>query len=911
MYCHVTMISFAIAILLISIVRFTTSQPTINWPINSQLPPVARVDEPFSYVFSRYTFRSDSNISYSLGDAPEWLSIDSENRRLYGIPTNDSIPGGDVVGQTIEIIAQDDSGSTKLGSTLVISRNKSPAIKIPLLEQIEDFGDYSPPSSLTSYHSTEISFTFDSDTFEHEPNMINYYATSGDGSPLPAWMRFDAGSLTFSGRTPPLESLIQPPHTFDFELVASDIVGFSSVSIAFSVVVGRHKLSSDSPAIAMNTTRGKKLVYRGLADSIKLDNKPVDIDKINISTDDLPEWLSLDEKTWEIEGTPGKGDHSTNFTITLRDSYQDTLNIYATVNVSTALFRSTFDSIDIEAGQDVNIDLEPYFWDPNDIDIDISVAPKQNWLKLDEFNITGKAPVSASQDFNISVTASSTNSDDKETEVLRVNILRFEPTSSPTTEFRTLSTSASTSTSAAPTETSSGHDIELADNDEGLTTGTLLLAILLPLLVVVFLLMLLVCCLLRRRRKRQTYISSKFRNKISGPVLESLRVNGGTPAMQEANKVSSIGVAGHQSRRLLRTLHSEVDSETLVMTSPTLGFMVTPQIPSMFVAEDSNTSFSRSNSISNSDDGRRSWVTVEETAAAIRRQSRGSLRSQRSDTTLSESTHQLIPPPVLLSDARGRSFRGGVDPTVPSLNGLPSIHSQRAVFQQGSDYYTSGNDSSLAFASSHQSSPRLLTGAFPAHVPGAESNTAATDGEGPSIAGAQSMPMLRRPEVVRMSSQQLLGEDGRPGSRAWYELNAPRGIFTEPSFGSRENWRVYDAQGDATNMSYHQLVDESPFHPLRPSTAMSSTRNGAQPGERASSDLTSPSQWGDAQNSIRGSLASLRQGLGHSMSKMSRLSVDPLSVPGSRNVRPAGSSSTNWKREDSGRKSDGGSYAFL
>jgi axial budding pattern protein 2 len=869
------------------------------------------VDEPFSYVFSRYTFNSDSNISYSLGDAPEWLSIDSERRRLYGIPTNDSIPGGDVVGQTIEVIARDDSGSTTLSSTLVISRNKSPSIRIPLLEQIEGFGDYSPPSSLTSYPSTDISFTFDSETFEHQPNMINYYATSGDGSPLPAWMRFDASSLTFNGKTPSLESLIQPPQTFDFELVASDIVGFSAVSVAFSVVVGRHRLSSDDPIIAMNTTRGRKLVYRGLADNIKLDNKPVDTEKIEISTDGLPKWLSLDDNTWDIEGTPGKGDHSTNFTITLRDPYQDTLNIYATVNVSTALFRSTFDSIEIEAGQDVNIDLEPYFWDPDDIDLDISITPNKDWLKLDGFNITGKAPASASQDFRISVTASSKTSDDAETEVLEVNVLQFEPTSSSTTRLRTSSTYSSTSTSVAPTETSSGPDVQLADSDGGLTTGTLLLVILLPLLVVVFLSMLLICCLLRRRRKQQTYLSSKFRNKISGPVLESLRVNGGTAAMQEANKFSSIGGAGQQPRRPFRTPHSEVDSETLVMTSPTLGFMVTPQVPSMFVAEDSNTSFSRSNSTSNSEDGRRSWVTVEGPAMATRRQSRTSSRSQRSDTTLSESTHQLIPPPVLLSDVRARSFRGDVDPTVPSLNGYPSIHSQRAVFQQGSDYYTSANDSSLAFASSHQSSPRLLTGGFSAHAPGARRNAATADGEGPSIEAAQSMPVLRRPELVRLSSQQLLGEDSRPSSRAWYDLDIPRGLFTDPSFGSRENWRVYDAQGDTTNMSYHQLVDESPFHPLRSSTAMSFNRDGAQHGQRASSELISPSQWGDAQDSIRGSLASLRQGLGHSMSKLSRLSVDPLVVPGSRNSKPVGSSSTNWTREDSSRKSEGGSYAFL
>ncbi|KAM0343162.1 hypothetical protein ACHAPU_008911, partial [Fusarium lateritium] len=774
------MASFIIPVLLLINVQLTSSQPIISYPINSQLPPVARVNEPFSYIFSRYTFQSDLSISYSLGSAPKWLSIDSEGRRLYGTPTDDIVRNGDVIGQTVEVIARDNSGSTLLSCTLVVSSNKSPSVNIPLLDQIQEFGDYSPPSSLISYASTELSFTFDPDTFEHQPNMINYYATSGDGSPLPAWMRFDTGSMTFSGETPPFESLIQHPQKFDFKLVASDIVGFSAVSIAFSVTVGRHKLSADNPNITMNTTRGNKLVYRGLADSIKLDSKPIEIENIDISTKGMPDWLSLDEKTWNIEGTPEKSDHSTNFTIMLRDSYQDTLSIYATVNVSTALYRSTFDDLEIEAGKDVNIDLRSYFWEPDDIDLRVAIKPDKKWLKLDGFNLTGKTPKSASGDLKIFVTASSKTSEDTEIEVLDVSVIPFESTYSTTIQSRTLSVSTGTYTSAAPTESSSNPKVQLADSDGGLKTGTLLLAILLPLLVVVFLSMLLICCLVRRHRKRQTYISSKFRNKISGPVLESLRVNGGSSAMQGAEKVANIGATGQHHHQPGGTLpRSEVDSGTLVMMSPTLGFMATPQVPPGFIAEDPNTSLSWSNSVSNSDDGRRSWVTVEGAATATKRQNRTSLGSHRSGTTLSESTYQLIPPPVLFSDARPRSFRGGIDPTVPLPIGLPSIQSQRAVFQQGSDYYTSGNESSLQFPSSHQSSPRLMTG-FP--IPAVDVRP--TDSHGPSMEGTQSLPVLRRPELVRLSSQQLLGEDSRPSSRAWYDFEAPRGLFNDPSFGS-------------------------------------------------------------------------------------------------------------------------------
>ncbi|KAH7266220.1 hypothetical protein B0J15DRAFT_241298 [Fusarium solani] len=905
------MLSFVILASLLLAAQFASGQPTVNFPINSQLPPVARVDEPFSYSFSRYTFRSDFNLSYSLGDAPKWLSIDDEGQ-LYGTPTDDTVPEGDVVGQQVEIIADDGTGSASLTATLVVSRSKGPSIKIPLSDQIGGFGDYSAPSSLISYPSTEFSFSFDPGTFDHQPNMINYYATSGDSSPLPAWMRFDAGSLTFSGETPPFESLIQPPQTFDFDLVASDIVGFSAVSMSFSITVGRHKLSADNPTITLNATRGKKLQYEGLEDSVKLDNKPVDKSDVEVSVDNMPEWLSLDEETWKIEGTPKEGDHSTNFTINLRDSYQDTLAIDAVVNVATALFRSTFDDIGIRAGKEANIDLEPYFWDPDDVTVEISVKPDRDWLKLEGFNITGKVPRSASGDLKISVTASSKSSDATETETLNVSLLAFTPTPSSTPRASTSSTSTKTSSSTAsnaPTETTSEPEAPTGGSSKGLSTSSLLLAILLPLLAFILLLMLLIFCLIRWRRSRQTYLSAKFRNKISGPVLESLRVNGATSTMQEPGKATNIGPMEQQLHRPARQRYSEIESETLSLSSPTLGTMgtmTTPEVPSRFVAEGSSFRISRSTSITSSDDGRRSWVTVEGTATATARQSQASLRSPHSDTTFPESTHQLIPPPAFLSESGGSSFRSGLDLTIPSIDDLPNIGGQRAYghgHRHGqSGTFSSGNESSLAFASSHQSSPRLLTGGFPSSAAGTrpdDQHHAGQDQAAPGE-GGQSIRELRRPEPVRLSSEQLLGEGSRPGSRAWYDRDVSRGFFIDPSFGSTENWRVLGARRDTTSLSYRQLVDEAPFHPARSSTPMSPSQDWLQPGERASSDLISPSQWGDAQTSIRGSLPSLREGHSHRHN-----------LAGNRDSRNEEDRATNWRREDSAKKSEGGSYAFL
>ncbi|KPM44744.1 hypothetical protein AK830_g1772 [Neonectria ditissima] len=907
------------------------SEPTVNFPINSQLPPVARVDEPFSYTFSPYTFRSDSKISYSLGGAPKWLSIDSKDGRLSGTPTDKNTPSGSVVGQKVEIVAKDSTGSTTLNATLVVSRNKPPSINVPLEDQIENLGDYSAPSSLLLYPSKEFSFSFDSDTFSYKPNMINYYASSDDSSPLPSWVKFSSESLTFTGKTPPFESLIQPPQTFGFKIIASDIVGFSAVSIPFSITVGSHKLSSDNPIIMLNTTRGEKLTYDKLLGDIKLDKKAARPSEVRISTEGMPDWLSLDNQTWKIEGTPKQTeDHSTNFTINFRDSYLDTLSVVAIVNVATRLFRSTFDDISIQAGKDVNIDLESYFWDPSEVNVKMTVTPHKAWLKLDGFNITGKVPSSATGKFSISITASSKTSDVEETEILNVKVLASTPTTSSASKPSSSATSTSTKTTHSSGPTSSAEGIPSGSHN-GVSTTTILLATILPIFFVAILIMLLVCCLMRHRRPKRTYLSSDFRNKISGPVLESLRVNGSNISIRESESSGNVVPVESLLYRPARGHDSETESLSTLRSSPSLDVLVTPEIPPRFRAEGSARPVTRTGSVpatGTETEGRQSWYTVATataTAPATARQSQSSLKSHASDTSFSESTHQLIPPPAFLSDS-GTSFRTGLDLTIPSIEDLPNIrHSEvstmRAELNQPRDpsaFYSSAPDSSLAFSSSHQSSPRLMTGHFskkPSDVSMGK-RPATLDGTSLLEEAMERVPEMRRPDVARLASQQWLNRQ-QSSRGAWYDTEGSsmsrRSLRSDPSFGSTENWRVLNKRRENAEVSYRELVEEAPFHPARHGTPLSG-REGAQPGERTSmEELMSPTEWGDTRASIRGSVASQRGGQSKPIHRHSRRSdVLPAKASSSRGSRLAEAASPRWKREDSGKLSDSGSVkAFL
>ncbi|KKY32466.1 putative polarity establishment cellular [Diaporthe ampelina] len=246
--------------------------PIISFPINSQVPPVARTSQPFSYVFPQSTFTSSSGspLSYSLKDPPSWLSIDSDRRRLYGTPQDADIAPGTVVGVPITLVASDSTGSTPLSVTLVVSRNPGPAVHVPVSDQIQSFGTYSEPSSILLYPDRKFLLAFAPDTFiDAQAQSLNYYAVTTDNSPLPAWVSFDQGTMAFSGTTPPFASLVEPPQTFSLKLIASDITGFSAASIAFSIVVGSHALTASQPRIILNATIGTLVSYTGLVGSKK------------------------------------------------------------------------------------------------------------------------------------------------------------------------------------------------------------------------------------------------------------------------------------------------------------------------------------------------------------------------------------------------------------------------------------------------------------------------------------------------------------------------------------------------------------------------------------------------------------------------------------------------------------------
>lgn len=380
---------------------------------------------------------------------------------------------GAVVGVTFTLVAADSTGSTASDNvTLVVSRNAAPTIQVPLTEQIQSFGNYSEPSSILYRPDTNFNFTFAEDTFS-DPSVseLNYYAiSSNDDSPLPSWISFDAGTLTFTGTTPPFSSLVEPPQTFSLRLISSDIVGFSAVWIDFSVVVGSHTLSVDEPIVALNVTTGTLFTYDGLVDTIELDGTSVYPGKMNATAENLPYWLTFDESSWNITGTAPATANSTSFSIMFTDEYLDTLNVTFDVHVlgNTSIFSSAFPTLTVEPGKHLFFDLASYLVDSSGVDATADIEPATSWLSWDASSLllSGDVPSSATKsiiDVTFTVNAGSETGSNKarskraalsQSQKLTIQI---DPTTSSTTSTLT-STSPATSanSSAAGTASSQG-----------------------------------------------------------------------------------------------------------------------------------------------------------------------------------------------------------------------------------------------------------------------------------------------------------------------------------------------------------------------------------------------------------------------------------------------------------------------
>lgn len=521
------------AILVLTLTGTVFAAPGVTFPINSQVPPVASPSQPFVFTFLDTTFvSSQGSLSYSLGNPPSWLCLDSSSRTFSGTPGSDN--QGPV---NFQLIATDSTGSTPMDITLIVSDASQPEIGAPLLQQLEQFGRTSSPDAFLLYPLQPFSITFSPESFSGTSSQTAFYAISGDNSPLPSWIVFNAQSLEFSGSGPSLVSPTAVQQFFAFKLVASNTPGFTGAVQSFQIAVGYDVLAFNTTFQTLEAVPGQSFNSAHFRDELMLDGKPVQASDLASVEANLPSWLTLDQQTISLSGTPPLDATNQNITIMVVDIHGDTAN--TTVNLQlSALFTTSLSPVNATIGQDFNYTFSPQLLSSSDVKLNVDLGNSSSWLSYGSKSMTlnGQVPGTILPETNV-VTLTAVRGTVSQEMALDIRLSAntvVKASSIPSQTSPQSKSSASILSKSDPVVASSSTSTVHAQSSSGTSrhrTKVILLAVLIPLVLLMALFILCCCCLRRRRR-----VSGKKRplspedRQISRPIVDPEP----SPEMEEA-----------------------------------------------------------------------------------------------------------------------------------------------------------------------------------------------------------------------------------------------------------------------------------------------------------------------------------------------------------------------------------------
>ena len=491
--------------------------PSFTFPINSQVPPVARTSKPFNFTFSSTTCTSDSPpIQYTLSDAPVWLQLDSTSRTFSGIPDPE-----DTGPATFHLLAADTTGSASIPVTLVVSSDLGPGLGRPVADQLPPLSTVEGHDSLLLHPSSPLSLSFATNTFTNTNQSTTYYAFCANNAPLPSWINFDANSLSFFGTTPGLTSPAELPQNFEIQFTASDVIGFSGAITTFQIIVALHEFTFGSEVQTISVQPGTAFNYTGLQTDLTLDGKSIEVTPgLQQILAETPEWMSFDAKTLVLYGTPPESVISQSFNVTATDVYGDTANttVYIEINGTLNLLQNTF--IYASIGSEFNYSFSSTPLGTPDMQIYVDLGNTSSWLAFDNTTLalSGRIPdgLKPEQD-QINITVGNGRQIKSYTLTL---VLTYGAGNGGSSTTNNISTGTSIITSSSSRPTTRPHPVEGA-LDGGSQRRKVAAAVLLPLIAVLgFSLMLWQCR--RRGWLRDSTQSPRHSMKwmISRPLMQ-------------------------------------------------------------------------------------------------------------------------------------------------------------------------------------------------------------------------------------------------------------------------------------------------------------------------------------------------------------------------------------------------------
>lgn len=512
------------AALLIFFLAFSISvhgTPSITLPVNAQVPPVARPNQAYNFVFSDSTFSwAGNSINYSLTNSPGWLQLDSSIRTLSGTPG--SVDAGSFV---VGLVATDETGSSSTSVTLVVSSDPGPGLGTSVAEQLPAFGPVRTPGSLSLAPSSALSLSFSPNTFTNTNANTVYYAICANNTPLPSWVNFHASSLTFSGTTPSSTSPWELPQEFRIQLIASDVIGFAEAVTSFHLVVESHVLAFGSSLHVINITNSSLITFSGLQFELTLDGQPANSSDLNQVVASTPPWMSFDSSTLTLSGTPPANAASQNVTVTATDVYGDTTStvvlIQNTKNL-TSPFIGPFATVNAKIGADFTYDLNSKLVSNSTANVAVDLGGASVWLNFNSssLELQGYIPSDLKpQSIQVKVTAR--QGTQSQTQILTIDVQNANVPSARTTSSHNITAKTTSSPTAGGNQTG-----DATSSASRPTKRWIAAAVIVPVILSLGVLLLLCFCLKRRRRRKadkDSFLSSRW--KISRPIQETNTLN--------------------------------------------------------------------------------------------------------------------------------------------------------------------------------------------------------------------------------------------------------------------------------------------------------------------------------------------------------------------------------------------------
>ncbi|KAF2013717.1 hypothetical protein BU24DRAFT_494142 [Aaosphaeria arxii CBS 175.79] len=372
------------ALLFVSIILISVagaSPPQVNFPISSQAPPVARAGQPFQFQFASTTFEPEPDrLQYSLIGNPLWLSIHGHNRTLYGTPRTK-----DVGTVTFTITAAGEAGAVaNLDSSLVVTEDRGPTLNTNVSEVLSKAGQLSGPKRLALLPSQPFEIDFPADTFISENKNTFYFASLDNHTPLPSWISFDADAIRFAG-TPPATSI---PQVYDVLLMVSNLPGYATASLSFSLVVSNHQFFFNPLQDTITVNKGDEVNIKGLREHLLLDGSPILDSDVGSASADVPSWLSFDENTLDVKGNPPSGLMSQDIEISVIDRFGDAANHSIHLVFKSALFTGELGRINITAGRYFEYQIPSSVLANKEEQVRIDFGSLAKWLGFNSANLT-------------------------------------------------------------------------------------------------------------------------------------------------------------------------------------------------------------------------------------------------------------------------------------------------------------------------------------------------------------------------------------------------------------------------------------------------------------------------------------------------------------------------------------------